>query len=127
MIPDKPKSFLDTLPKLSEADLELDVQFQTRFGGAPAVVINDGSLVDSTEGERLYHKHRKNVVKCGDLLWLLSPATAQWWWIFWRQVERIGYENIADARIAHIELFHDAQHASRLSLPLAAARETAGQ
>jgi putative CocE/NonD family hydrolase len=40
---------------------------------------------------------------------------------------RIGYENIADARIAHIELFHDAQHASRLSLPLAAARETAGQ
>ena len=94
MIPDKPKSFLDTLPKLSEADLELDVMFQTRFGQAPAIVINDGSLVDSTEGERLYHKHRKNVVKCGDLLWLLSPATAQWWWIFWRQVERIGYENI---------------------------------
>lgn len=34
---------------------------------------------------------------------------------------RIGYENIADARIAHIRLFHDHEHASLLRLPLAAA------
>jgi hypothetical protein len=34
---------------------------------------------------------------------------------------RIGYEKIADARIAHIRIFHDAQRASRLTLPLAAA------
>jgi predicted acyl esterase len=33
---------------------------------------------------------------------------------------RIGYENIADARIAHIKLFHDRAHPSRLILPLAA-------
>jgi len=33
---------------------------------------------------------------------------------------RIGYENIADARVARIEIFHDAVHASRLRLPLAA-------
>lgn len=33
---------------------------------------------------------------------------------------RIGYEKIGDARIAHIKIFHDAQRASRLTLPLAA-------
>ena len=33
---------------------------------------------------------------------------------------RIGYERIEDARIAHIKIFHDAQRASRLTLPLAA-------
>lgn len=33
---------------------------------------------------------------------------------------RIGYESIKDARIAHIKVFHDAEHSSRLSLPLAA-------
>lgn len=33
---------------------------------------------------------------------------------------RIGYENIADARVAHIKLFHDRAHPSLLSLPLAA-------
>lgn len=88
------KKFLDTLPKLTKEDLELDVMFQSRFGQAPAVIINDGSLVDSAEGERLYNKYRKNVVRCGDILWLLSPATVQWWWIFWEQVKRIGYKNI---------------------------------
>ena len=34
---------------------------------------------------------------------------------------RIGYERAEDARIAHIRLLHDAQHASRLIVPLAAA------
>ena len=34
---------------------------------------------------------------------------------------RIGYERLEDARIAHIRLLHDAQHASRLIVPLAAA------
>lgn len=34
---------------------------------------------------------------------------------------RIGYENIADARVAHIKVFHDATRASSLTLPLAAA------
>jgi putative CocE/NonD family hydrolase len=38
---------------------------------------------------------------------------------------RIGYENPADARVAHIRIFHDAQHPSRLVLPLAAAAATA--
>ena len=33
---------------------------------------------------------------------------------------RIGYENPAEARIVHIRIFHDARHASRLVLPLAA-------
>jgi predicted acyl esterase len=33
---------------------------------------------------------------------------------------RIGYEKIEDARIAHVRIFHDAQRASRLTLPLAA-------
>jgi putative CocE/NonD family hydrolase len=33
---------------------------------------------------------------------------------------RIGYERLEDARIAHIKIFHDAQRASRLTLPLAA-------
>ena len=33
---------------------------------------------------------------------------------------RIGYENIADARVAHIKVFHDATRASSLTLPLAA-------
>lgn len=33
---------------------------------------------------------------------------------------RIGYENLADPRVAHIEVFHDHAHASLLSLPLAA-------
>jgi putative CocE/NonD family hydrolase len=33
---------------------------------------------------------------------------------------RIGYEQIADARIAHIKVFADRTHASRLRLPLAA-------
>jgi putative CocE/NonD family hydrolase len=35
---------------------------------------------------------------------------------------RIGYENIADARIANIKIFHDAGRQSRLTLPLAAAK-----
>jgi len=34
---------------------------------------------------------------------------------------RIGYENPADARVAHIRIFHDRRRASRLTLPLAAA------
>jgi uncharacterized protein len=37
---------------------------------------------------------------------------------------RIGYEHPEDARVAHVRLLHDAQHASRLIVPLAAA--TAG-
>jgi uncharacterized protein len=35
---------------------------------------------------------------------------------------RIGYEDPAQARIAHIRIFHDGQHASVLQLPLAAVR-----
>ena len=35
---------------------------------------------------------------------------------------RIGYEEPKDARVAHIQLFHDNSHASVLSLPLAAVR-----
>lgn len=34
---------------------------------------------------------------------------------------RVGYERIQDARIANIQIFHEAAHASRLTLPLAAA------
>jgi predicted acyl esterase len=33
---------------------------------------------------------------------------------------RIGYERIEDARIAHVQIFHDAKRASRLLLPFAA-------
>ena len=33
---------------------------------------------------------------------------------------RIGYERPEEARIAHIRIFHDAKHPSRLVLPLAA-------
>ncbi len=33
---------------------------------------------------------------------------------------RIGYENIADARVARIQIFHDARRPSTLALPLAA-------
>ncbi|HJU08622.1 MAG TPA: hypothetical protein VJ727_09100, partial [Rhodanobacteraceae bacterium] len=33
---------------------------------------------------------------------------------------RIGYERTADARVAHIRVFHDRTHPSVLSLPLAA-------
>ena len=33
---------------------------------------------------------------------------------------RIGYEKLQDAQIAHIKIFHDANRASRLTLPLAA-------
>ncbi len=33
---------------------------------------------------------------------------------------RIGYEKSEDARIAHIQIFHDAVRRSRLILPLAA-------
>lgn len=33
---------------------------------------------------------------------------------------RPGYEKLQDARVAQIKIYHDAQHASRLSLPLAA-------
>jgi len=40
---------------------------------------------------------------------------------------RIGYERIADARIAHIKVFHDRTHASFLSLPLAASPITKGE
>jgi putative CocE/NonD family hydrolase len=32
---------------------------------------------------------------------------------------RIGYERLEDARVAHVRIFHDARHASRLILPLA--------
>jgi hypothetical protein len=35
---------------------------------------------------------------------------------------RMGYENIDDARIANIKIFHDARRPSQLTLPLAAAR-----
>ena len=35
---------------------------------------------------------------------------------------RIGYESPADARVAHVRIFHDARRASRLVLPLAAAQ-----
>ena len=38
---------------------------------------------------------------------------------------RIGYEKIEDARIAHIKIYHDAEHASRLELPLAATASAA--
>jgi putative CocE/NonD family hydrolase len=34
---------------------------------------------------------------------------------------RIGYERLADARVAHIQIYHDATRSSRLVLPLAAA------
>jgi putative CocE/NonD family hydrolase len=34
---------------------------------------------------------------------------------------RIGYENPQDARVAHVRIYHDAKHLSRLILPLAAA------
>ncbi|HTV96327.1 MAG TPA: CocE/NonD family hydrolase [Steroidobacteraceae bacterium] len=34
---------------------------------------------------------------------------------------RIGYENPADARVAHVSIFHDAKRSSRLIVPLAAA------
>ena len=33
---------------------------------------------------------------------------------------RIGYEKLEDARVAHIKVFHDAEHPSQLILPLAA-------
>ncbi len=33
---------------------------------------------------------------------------------------RVGYERLEDARVAHVQVFHDAQHASSLTLPLAA-------
>ncbi len=33
---------------------------------------------------------------------------------------RIGYERLEDARVAYIKVFHDAEHASQLTLPLAA-------
>ena len=36
---------------------------------------------------------------------------------------RVGYENPADARIAHVRIFHDGRHASRLTLPLAASAQ----
>jgi putative CocE/NonD family hydrolase len=36
---------------------------------------------------------------------------------------RIGYENIQNARIANIQIFHDGRRASRLTLPLAAASQ----
>jgi uncharacterized protein len=35
---------------------------------------------------------------------------------------RMGYENIDDARVANIRIFHDAKRPSQLTLPLAAAR-----
>jgi uncharacterized protein len=35
---------------------------------------------------------------------------------------RMGYENIDDARVANIRIFHDARRPSQLTLPLAAAR-----
>ena len=35
---------------------------------------------------------------------------------------RMGYEKIADARVANIKIFHDARRASRLTVPIAAAR-----
>jgi hypothetical protein len=35
---------------------------------------------------------------------------------------RMGYENIEDARVANIKIFHDARRSSQLTLPLAAAR-----
>ncbi len=38
---------------------------------------------------------------------------------------RIGYENIDDARIAHIRVFHDAKRPSELEIPLAAVRSVA--
>jgi len=38
---------------------------------------------------------------------------------------RIGYERPADARVAHVRIFHDGTRASRLILPLAAAPATA--
>ncbi len=40
---------------------------------------------------------------------------------------RIGYENITDARVAHIKVFHDGAHSSRLLLPLAAQFASAGK
>jgi uncharacterized protein len=40
---------------------------------------------------------------------------------------RIGYENPADARVAHIRIFHDGRRSSRLLLPLAAAAPAASR
>ena len=37
---------------------------------------------------------------------------------------RIGYESIDEARVANIKVFHDAKRPSRLTLPLAAAKDT---
>jgi putative CocE/NonD family hydrolase len=39
---------------------------------------------------------------------------------------RIGYERLEDARVAHVSLFHDARHPSRLILPLANEAPAAG-
>jgi uncharacterized protein len=39
---------------------------------------------------------------------------------------RIGFENPADARIAHVRIFHDGNRASQLTLPLAAAAQVSG-
>ena len=36
----------------------------------------------------------------------------------------VGHEQLQDARVASIKIFHDAQHASRLELPLAASLPT---
>jgi predicted acyl esterase len=33
---------------------------------------------------------------------------------------RLGYETLQDARVANIKIYHDAQHTSRLTLPVAA-------
>ena len=35
----------------------------------------------------------------------------------------MGYEKLEDARIANIKVFHDAQHPSSLTLPLAASAQ----
>lgn len=37
---------------------------------------------------------------------------------------RIGYEDPSKARVAHIQIFHDARHASVLQIPMAAAQST---
>jgi uncharacterized protein len=40
---------------------------------------------------------------------------------------RLGYEKIEDARIANIKIYHDAAHASRLTLPIAAASSSSAE
>jgi putative CocE/NonD family hydrolase len=50
----------------------------------------------------------------------IAPLNSPNWQKNFNSGGRIGYETLADARIAHIQVFHDGKRASRLVLPLAA-------